>query len=333
MAYECPYTRGIIPDGDVLDVAVEGVRRDRRHRRQDPEEDREPGHQRQDVVRFGLLPEELLELCEFLRVLGGEVLGLGEVVRQVVELPGVLVRVVGAGGESRNRRWRCVPGDAVELAGGPPAVLVDRPVAVDLEVLHGVPLGRARIVEAVQEARPLHRLLGDPINHLGLWDPGRFEDRRPDVDAVGELGTQRAGVPDPLRPGDDHAVAGAAQVRGDLFAPLEGSVARPRPGARVVRGDASVPHASSPPYPSISESCCSGVSVIPFCIVSSLTSRDGALHARAVVTEDVEHECVVALVHFLDGIQQPSDVPVGVLLVARVDLHLARVESLLAVRE
>ena len=31
-----------------------------------------------------------------------------------------------------------------------------------------------------------------------------------------------------------------------------------------------MPQASRPPYRSISESCCSGVSAIPFCIVSSL---------------------------------------------------------------
>ena len=87
------------PGRDVLDVAVERVRRDRRHRRQDPEEDREPRQQRQHVVLLGLLPEERLQLGELLRVLRGEVLRLREVVGQVVELPGVLLRVVGSGRE------------------------------------------------------------------------------------------------------------------------------------------------------------------------------------------------------------------------------------------
>ena len=60
---------------------------------------------------------------------------------------------------------------------------------------------------------------------------------------------------------------------------------------------------------------------------------DRALHARAVVAEDVDHERVLELAHLLDRVEQPPDVPVGVLLVAGVDLHLARVELLLALRE
>ena len=57
------------------------------------------------------------------------------------------------------------------------------------------------------------------------------------------------------------------------------------------------------------------------------------LHARAVVPEDVEDEGVVELAHFLDRVEQAADIPVGVLLEAGIDLHLARVEVPLAVRE
>ena len=60
---------------------------------------------------------------------------------------------------------------------------------------------------------------------------------------------------------------------------------------------------------------------------------DRALHARAVVPEDVDHERVVELAHLLDRVEQAADVPVGVLLEAGVDLHLPRVQLLLAVRE
>ena len=81
------------PRQDVLDVAAELVLGDLRERRHDAEERRERGQQRQDVVLLGLLPEQLLELLHLLGVLGGEVVGLAEVVGQVVELDGVVIRV------------------------------------------------------------------------------------------------------------------------------------------------------------------------------------------------------------------------------------------------
>ena len=60
---------------------------------------------------------------------------------------------------------------------------------------------------------------------------------------------------------------------------------------------------------------------------------DRALQARAVVPEDVDDERVVELAHLLDRVEQPADVPVGVLLEARVDLHLPRIQLLLALGE
>ena len=66
-----------------------------------------------------------------------------------------------------------------------------------------------------------------------------------------------------------------------------------------------------------------------------LVERAGerALQAGAVVAEDVDDERVVELAHLLDRVEQPADVPVGVLLEAGVDLHLPRVQLLLAVGE
>ena len=66
-----------------------------------------------------------------------------------------------------------------------------------------------------------------------------------------------------------------------------------------------------------------------------LVERAGerALHARPVVAEDVDDQRVVELAHLLDRVEQAADVPVGVLLIAGVDLHLPRVQLLLAVRE
>ena len=66
-----------------------------------------------------------------------------------------------------------------------------------------------------------------------------------------------------------------------------------------------------------------------------LVERAGqrSLHARAVVTEDVDDERVFELAHLLNRVEQSADVPVGVLLEAGVDLHLPRVQRLLALRE
>ena len=59
-----------------------------------------------------------------------------------------------------------------------------------------------------------------------------------------------------------------------------------------------------------------------------LVERAGerSLHARAVVTPDVDDERVVELAHLVDRIEHAADVPVRVLLEPGVDLHLARVE-------
>ena len=191
-----------------------------------------------------------------------------------------------------------IPGDPVELAGGPPAVLVDRPVTDDLEVLDGVTLRCVRVLEAVEEARPFHRLLRGPVHDLGLRDTGRFEDRRPDVDAVRELGAQPTGVLDPFRPGDHHAVARAAEVGGNLLAPLEGRVPRPRPGGRVVRRVRVGAPRVEPAVVLDQRELLLGGECDPV-LHRQLVERAGdrALQARAVVAEDVDHERVLELPH------------------------------------
>ena len=141
-----------------------------------------------------------------------------------------------------------------------------------------------------------------------------------------------AGVLDALRPGDDHRVAGAAEVRGDLLAPLERRVAGPRPGGGVVRREG----VGAP-----------GVEAAVLLDQRELLLRrqrdavlhrhlveragDRAFHAGAVVAEDVDDQRVVELAQLVDRVEQAADVPVGVLLEAGVDLHLACVELLLVV--
>ena len=82
-----------------------------------------------------------------------------------------------------------------ELAGGPPAVLVHGAVAVDLEVLLGVALGRLLVVEGVEEAGAVHRLLVDAVDLRRRRQPDDLEDRRADVDDVRELLAQPAACP------------------------------------------------------------------------------------------------------------------------------------------
>ena len=148
---------------------------------------------------------------------------------------------------------------------------------------------------------------------------------------VRELGAQPAGVLDPLRPGDDHAVARAAEVGGALLAPLERRVPGPRPGGRVVRrGRVGAPGVEPAVLVDQRELLLGGEGdpVLHRQLVEGAGQR--ALQARAVVAEDVDDERVVELAHLLDRVEQAADVPVGVLLEAGVDLHLPRVQLLLA---
>ena len=151
---------------------------------------------------------------------------------------------------------------------------------------------------------------------------------------VSELGAQPAGVLDPLRPGDHHAVARAAEVGGALLAPLERRVPGPRPGGRVVRRvRVGAPGVEPAVLLDQRELLLGGEGdpVLHRQLVEGAGQR--SLHARAVVPEDVDDERVVELAHLLDRVEQAADVPVGVLLEAGIDLHLPRVQLLLAVRE
>ena len=139
---------------------------------------------------------------------------------------------------------------------------------------------------------------------------------------------------DPRRPRDHHRVARAAQVARRLLAPLERRVAgvRPRRGdvrRRVVaaeRLEATVLLDQLGLLRGIQDQPVEERQLVE-------RARDGALEAGAVVAPDEDDQRVVEVAHRLDLIQQPADVPVGVLLVAGVDLHLPRVQLLRRVVE
>ena len=182
--------------------------------------------------------------------------------------------------------------------------------------------------------RAVHRLLLDPVDRLGQRDPRDVEDRRRHVDHVGELRAQPAGVVDPLRPVHDQRVAGPTEVRADLLAPLERGVARPRPRRGVVRvHDRGTPLVQA--AVALGELQLHLVGQRDAVLHRQLVERAGdrALHAGAVVAPDPQDERVVELAQLLDRVDHATDVVVGVLREAGVDLHLAGVERLQVVGE
>jgi hypothetical protein len=110
-----------------------------------PKKGREPGEQRLDVILLRFFPEQGLQLRHLLRVAGRQVVGLGEVIRQVVQLDRVRVRIPGPGREPFQHPGIEPPRDPGHPHRQPPAVLVHRPVAEILEVLLCMALGRVRV--------------------------------------------------------------------------------------------------------------------------------------------------------------------------------------------
>ena len=175
----------------------------------------------------------------------------------------------------------------------------------------------------------MHRLLLDAVDRARLRDPGHVEDRRRDVDHVGELRAQDTGVGDALRPPDDHRIARAAEVRADLLAPLERGVPGPRPRRAVVGvHDLRSPLLHAPV--SLGQLQLHLVRQRDAVLHRHLVEGTGdrALHAGAVVAPDPDDDGVVELAELLDRIDQATDVVVGVLGESCVYLHLPGVERL-----
>ena len=129
--------------------------------------------QRQDLVSLRVLPEEILQLLDLLRMFRREVVRLREVVGQVVQLGGLGIRIPDARRVGRER-FRCEhPRDAFGLHCEPPAVFVHAAVADGLEVLLRAVLGRAGIGQGRGERRAVHRLLVDSVDRLGRRDSRR----------------------------------------------------------------------------------------------------------------------------------------------------------------
>ena len=187
--------------------------------------------ERQHIVLLRLQIEEGLHLLELLRHLGGQVVGLGGILLDVVELP------VVPGDHIRRRGAAQFPRERRRGRARHPSVVIDGAVAEHLEILRGVPGGRVgvRLVPRVRHAHAFDRALLDAVDRVGRRDAGRFEDGRHDVDDMVELAADAADVVDVAGPRHGHALGRAAEVRRHLLHPLERRVHRPRPAGRKVR--------------------------------------------------------------------------------------------------
>ena len=127
----------------------------------------------------------------------------------------------------------------------------------------------------------------------------------------------------------DQRVAGPAEVRADLLAPLERRVPRPCPGRPVVwRHHRRAPRVD--PAVPLGELQLHLVGERDAVLHRQFVERAGdrPFHAGAVVAPDPDDQRVVQLAQLVDRVDHPPDVVVGVLRVAGVDLHLAGVERL-----
>ena len=162
-----------------------------------------------------------MQLSEFFGVLFGEIIGLREVLVDFVEFPwcfiGIPVAAIRLPRDEGGTR-------------GHPSVVIETAVAEEFEVLGLAKAGSFGVVKGEGEADSFHRLLLHAVQFSRSSDSAELVEGRDDVDDVEELRAQAAFVLDAGGPGDDHGVARAAEVAGDLLGPLEGRVHGVRPG-------------------------------------------------------------------------------------------------------
>src|SRR4029079_17610756 len=174
------------------------------------------------------------------------------------------------------------------------------------------------------KADPFHRLLRDAIHYVRGSDAGRLQDRRYNVNEVGELVADAALVLDHVWPKDRHALTYAAPMRRNLLGPREGRVERPCPWHRYVRvglvrapGVVELHLVSNRDLDAVERSD----------LVRRANQR--ALGAVAIVARDVDDQRVVKLADSIDFIDHPTDLVVGVGEVRCEDIRLADKQLLL----
>ena len=249
-----------------------------------------------------------LQLVELLRHLLGEIVRLGPVLVRV-ELPHIVVEC---------GPWGHDPGRVVLRDRGP-ALVVNAAIAHDLEVLHVMLLGGLGVVERVEHADPLDRVLLNAVHRNRLRQTGRLEDRRGHVNHVGKLRANLAPGFDALGPVDDGAVARAAPVGGDLLGPLVGGVHGVRPAHGVVVVGFRPAEFVDPLREVLGR--LEGLQLVE---VAHLVEGpvDPTLGRGAVVTDNVVNERVVEDVQLLQQGHDPANMVIGVFQEARIHLHL-----------
>ena len=268
----------------------------------------------QHEIALGLLQEECLQLLQLLRVLRGQVVGLTEVLVDVIELPDVV----------RERRiLRKQPWNRVACRRDP-AVVVDGAVAEHLEVLRLPAVCSLRVVRGVEHRHAVHRTLVHAVDRPGLGDTRGLESRRRHVDHVVELAAELAPGLDACRPLQDHAVPRAAEVTRHLLGPLEGRVRRPGPADREVREGVG-----TAPVVEVSRHLVKGSDDAVQRHHLVVGALGAALGARAVVADDVEEERVVEFAERLELRDESPDLVIRVLGESRERLHLDLEQPLL----
>ena len=251
----------------------------------------------QDMVFFRFGEKHRLQFLEFFRVRGGEIVGTTEVIAGIIQLPEI---------RFERAAWLGLPGGLVDDA-GEPAVVVNRAVAGDFEVLGGAG-GGLDVAETGEQAFAFDGDLRGAVDDLWLGQPGGFEDGGRDVDDVAELLALFAFRSDAFRPVGDHADAGSAEVGSDLFGPHERRVERDRPAGGHVRvGFRAAPFVDE--FGHVLNCFRHAVEVGVF-VEQSVHAAFGA---GSVVARDVEDQGVVELAGFADGVDDAADLVVGVI--------------------
>ncbi len=133
-------------------------------------------------VRFRLREEELFHFLGFLRHLLGEVMHLGEILREIIEFPhgfaGIPFVESGLGVQPRAERAE---------GAGIPAILIDAVAAVVVEILDVFVFRCFRIAEGRSHAHPVDGILRKTVDRLRGLDADEVVERRGDVVDVVKL--------------------------------------------------------------------------------------------------------------------------------------------------
>ena len=190
---------------------------------------------RQHVVLAGLHIPHADHGDQAVALIGGEVVGFGEILLEVVELPAVGIEldqlvVADRISEATARFHKRAAGPG---AHGSPAIVIERAVAKHLEVLGEMAVRCGGIGEAGGQRETLDRALGDALDRCGGLDAEGVEHGGHHVDGMAILGAHFAPGGDALRPAQDERIAGAAPV-GLALPAAEGGVAGVGPAPGVV---------------------------------------------------------------------------------------------------